>query len=256
VLLAYVLGIERIGLYTSFDRPLSPEEKANFRQVVKRRFSGEPTQYIVEKQEFWSLDFFVSPAVLVPRADTEVLVEEALAFLDQRNRQGRVLDVGTGSGAIAVSLAHECPEAEIYACDLSADALEVAVKNVKTHSVTVQLAEGRVNAMAEHGPYDVVVSNPPYIPSATIETLMAEVRDYEPRLALDGGMDGLQVFHEIIPEAASMLSPGGWLGFEVEGARQAGEVKVILERSNLWTEIRVRRDYSGLERVVCAQRIG
>lgn len=256
VLLAHVLGMERIGLYTSFDRPLSEEERGAYRALVKRRFAGEPSQYLTGKQEFWSLSFNVSPAVLVPRPDTEVLVEEALSFLVAQGKAGKVLDVGTGSGAVAIALAHECPDAEVFACDVSVDALAVAVGNGTSNEVKVSWIEGPTSKALAEGPFDVLVSNPPYIPTATLETLMPEVRDYEPHLALDGGADGLLVFREILTSAPELVKPGGWIGFEVEGERQAGEVKALLLASGDWESPHIRLDYSGLQRVVSARRKG
>jgi release factor glutamine methyltransferase len=248
--------MERIGLYTFFDRPLSEEERGAYRTLVKRRFAGEPSQYLTGKQEFWSLSFKVSPAVLVPRPDTEVLVEEALSFLESQGRAGRVLDVGTGSGAVAIALAHECPDAEVFACDVSADALVVAGENGASNEVNVSWIEGRANQALGEGPFDILVSNPPYIPTGTLDTLMREVRDYEPHLALDGGVDGLLVFREILNCADELVKPGGWIGFEVEGERQAGEVKALLLESGAWESLHIRLDYSGLQRVVSARRVG
>lgn len=254
VLLAHVLGMERIGLYTSFDRPLLEGERNAFRDLVKRRFAGEPSQYLVGKQEFWSMDFEVSSAVLVPRPDTEVLVEEALEYLIARKRQGRVLDVGTGSGAIALSLAKECPEVEMTACDVSLPALDVARRNAVTHGLDVSFVHGPVTALPPDFQVDVLVSNPPYIPTETLDTLMIEVRKHEPSLALDGGADGLHVFREILNRAPDLVVSGGWIGFEVEGPRQADEVFLILEQSEAWSDAKIRRDYSGIPRVVSALR--
>ena len=183
VLLAHVLGLERIGLYTQFDRPLTGEERENYRGLVRRRFGGEPSQYIVGEQEFWSLPLHVSPAVLVPRPDTEILVEEALRIAREKGTSPRILDVGTGSGAIALALKSELPESRVWACDVSRDALEIARRNGERNELEVQWVHGKIASFETPGSFDLVVSNPPYIPTASLDGLMTEVRDHEPRLA-------------------------------------------------------------------------
>ena len=246
LLLAATLGLDRIGLYVNFERPLDADELAAFRERVRRRAQREPLQYILGETEFWSLAFNVDSAVLVPRADTEVLVEEALARIEDA---ARVLDVGTGSGAIAIALAHEKPEIQVTALDCSEPALEVARGNALRNGVAdrITFLTGDLAALPT-GPFEMVVSNPPYIPSQDWAGLMPEVRDYEPRLALDGGSDGLAAYRQLAAQAGSLLAPGGWLLVEV-GIGQAGEVSALFEAVGL-VEVGQRDDYSGIARVV------
>jgi release factor glutamine methyltransferase len=250
LLLAATLDLDRVGLYVNFERPRDASEFAAFRAQVQRRAKGEPVQYILGETEFWSLPFTVNPAVLVPRADTEVLVEEALARV---NSADGILDVGTGSGAIAVALAHEKKDVQITALDCSEAALQVARGNAERNGV----AE-RVNCIAgdladlPSGPFAMVVSNPPYIPTADCEQLMPEVRDHEPRLALDGGEDGLTAYRQLAAQTGKILIPGGWLLVEI-GIGQAEDVVALFKASGL-AEIQCRDDYAGISRVVAGRK--
>jgi release factor glutamine methyltransferase len=249
LLLAGSLGMDRVGLYVNFERPLSSDELAAYRQWVQRRAQREPVQYILGETEFWSLPFNVNPAVLVPRADTEILVEEALARIDG---PFHVLDVGTGSGAIAVALAHEKPELLITAIDCSGPALDVARANATRNGVSDQITcvEGDLGALPS-GPFEMVVSNPPYIPARDLEQLMPEVRDHEPHLALDGGDDGLCSYRCLVVQAGQVLKPGGWLLVEV-GIGQAADVEILFRAAGLMN-IGHRDDYAGIPRVVLGQ---
>ncbi len=251
LLLAATLGLDRVGLYINFERPLDSAELAAFRQQVQRRAKGEPVQYILGETEFWSLPFTVCPAVLVPRADTEVLVEEALARL---NNSGSVLDVGTGSGAIAIALAHDKPGVQVTALDCSEEALQVARGNAERNGVAERVAciAGDL-AELPPGPFAMVVSNPPYIPSADCEQLMPEVRDHEPRLALDGGEDGLTAYRQLVSQASRVLIMGGWLLVEV-GIGQADKVAAMFKAAG-FVEITCRDDYAGIPRVVAGRKI-
>lgn len=246
LLLAATLGLDRVGLYINFERPLNSDELSVFRERVRRRALREPLQYILGKAEFWSLTFNVGPSVLVPRADTEVLVEEALA---KTGDSMRILDVGTGSGAIAIALAHEKPGLLATALDCSESALNIARDNTELNGVADRVT-CVIGDLAElpKGPFEVVVSNPPYIPTADCERLMPEVRDYEPRLALDGGNDGLIAYRQLAAQAGKVLVPGGWLLVEV-GVDQAAEVEGLFAAAGL-TDISHRDDYSGIPRVV------
>lgn len=250
LLLGRALDLDRVGLYLNFDRPLTPSELASYRELVKRRGQREPVQYILGEAEFWSLPFAVSPAVLVPRPDTEVLVEEALKRLDGA---ARVLDVGTGSGAIAVAIAHECPEAAVVGLDLSAEALEMATANARRNGVEarVELRRGDLHRL-EGGPYDLVVSNPPYIPRGDLQGLMPEVTRFEPQQALCGGEDGLDCYRALAAQATALLAEGGWLLLEV-GIGQADEVRQLLREAGLG-ETFSRDDYGGIARVVGGRR--
>ncbi len=246
LLLAATLDLDRVGLYVNFDRPLNADELVAFRERVRRRAQREPIQYILGETEFWSLIFNVNPAVLVPRADTEVLVEEALARIEGSIR---VLDVGTGSGVIAIALAHEKPEIQVTALDCSEPALEVARGNAQRNGVAerVTCLTGDLAALPP-GPFSVVVSNPPYIPSGDWQKLMPEVRDYEPRLALDGGDDGLEAYRQLAVQARQVLVHGGWLLVEV-GIGQAADVCALFKAAGL-IDVGQRDDYSGIPRVV------
>jgi release factor glutamine methyltransferase len=249
LLLSATLEMDRVALYVNFERPLIADELARYREKVRRRADREPLQYILGETEFWSLPFSVNPAVLIPRADTEVLVEEALKRIDGCSS---VLDVGTGSGAIAVALAHEKPEIKVTALDCSEDALEVARGNARRNGVVERVAclAGDLNSLPP-GPFDMIVSNPPYIPSRDWEQLMPEVRDHEPRLALDGGDDGLEAYRRIAVQAVQLLTPGGWLLVEV-GIGQAAVVGALFKAAGL-TEVGQRDDYAGIPRVVTGQ---
>jgi len=257
LLLVHVTGLSRVELYTNHDRPLSLDERAAYRDLVRRRMDGEPSQYLTGEQEFWSLALTVRPGVLIPRGDTEVLVEEALAHLRGLEREDPlIIDVGTGSGAIALALAAELPEARVVACDVSPDALAVARENRDRHSLDVKFVQGDLDAVLgklSDSP-DVIVSNPPYIPSGRIEGLMVEVRGHEPRLALDGGEDGLDVIRPLLASAAGALAPEGGLFVEIADGPQAEAVLDLLREAGGWTPGRVREDYASLARVVCARR--
>lgn len=250
LLLAATLGLDRVGLYLNYDRPMEPAELEGFREFVKRRARREPLQYILGTTEFWSLPFKVTPAVLIPRPDTEILVEEALKRADDAPS---ILDVGTGSGAIAVALAHELPAAQVVAVDCSPEALAVARGNATLNGVDgrISFQEGDLFAL-ESAEYDLVLSNPPYIPVADIPTLMPEVRDHEPRGALVGGEDGLEAYRALARQAPTLLRAQGWLLVEV-GIGQAEAVAELLEAAGLG-HIAVRADYAGIPRVVAGQK--
>jgi release factor glutamine methyltransferase len=249
LLLSATLEMDRVALYVNFERPLIDDELARYREKVRRRADREPIQYILGETEFWSLPLSVNPFVLIPRADTEVLVEEALKRIDGCSN---VLDVGTGSGAIAVALAHDQPELRVTALDCSAEALEVARGNARRNGVLehVDCLAGDLNSLPP-GPFDMIVSNPPYIPSRNWEQLMPEVRDHEPRLALDGGDDGLEAYRRIAVQALKILSPGGWLLVEV-GIGQAAVVSALFKAAGL-TDVAQRDDYARIPRVVMGQ---
>lgn len=252
LLLAATLGLDRVGLYVNFERPLDASELASFREQVQRRAQREPVQYILGETEFWSLTLHVGPAVLVPRADTEVLVEEALTRIEG---PARILDVGTGSGAIAIALAHEKTATIVTALDCSEAALEIAHANAERNGVADRLT-CVVGDLADLplGPFEMVVSNPPYIPTADCEELMPEVRDHEPRLALDGGADGLTAYRQLAAQAGKVLVPGGWMLVEV-GVDQAADVAALFVAAGL-TDVHHRDDYSGIPRVVMGKANG
>lgn len=251
LLLADTLGLDRVGLYLNFERPLSADELAAFRERVKRRAAREPLAYILGKTEFWSLPLKVSPDVLIPRPDTELLVEEALPRLIGAVR---VLDVGTGSGALAIALAHERPGCTVTAVDLSPAALAVAAENARSNGVAerVEFICADLAALPA-GPFELVVANPPYIPGGELATLMPEVRDFEPHLALNGGGDGLDAYRALARQAGAVLAPGGWLLVEV-GIGQAPAVRQLFIEAGL-SEVFVSQDLAGIERVVGGRRL-
>jgi release factor glutamine methyltransferase len=247
VLLAHALGCERIDLYTGFDRPLDKEEMRACREAITRRRRWEPSAYILGKKEFWSLKFEIDSNVLVPRPETEALVEAALA----RASTGPILDLCTGSGCVAVAMAHERPDLKIDAQDISPQALAVAGKNVARHGVEAQVRifEGDLfESLPGDAKYEVITANPPYISDRDMEDLPREVAR-EPRIALAGGPDGLNVINRIIRGAPGFLLPGGWLIMEVD-YRQAGELAQKTGPSVLGAPGEVIRDLAGKERVI------
>jgi release factor glutamine methyltransferase len=228
-MLAAALSIRRIDLYLQFEKVLQATEVENFRSLVRQRLTGRPLQYITGDAGFRLLELQVDERVLVPRPETEILVESALDFLGD-NPVGQVLDVGCGSGAIAVSIAHECQTAHVLATDVSRDALAVAHSNADRQGVgdRIRFLCGDLLApLAAGARFRAILSNPPYIASSDIATLQPEVRDHEPRLALDGGVDGLDVIRRLVPRAATHLLPGGGLFIEV-GAEQSSSVEALM----------------------------
>ena len=255
LLLAATLEIKRLDLYLQFERAVAEEEVARFRGYVRERLGGAPVQYITGTASFRLLDLEVSESVLIPRPETEVLVDCALEFLVSREHP-RVLDLGCGSGAIAVSIVHEEPSARVTAADIDRDALMTTRRNATAHGVASRLHVARSDLLSAFAPgdhFEAVVCNPPYIPSAEIGQLDAEVRDFEPHLALDGGHDGLDFFRRLAVSAGSVLAPDGALLLEV-GDGQASEVSGILEESGDFDAVGVRPDLAGIPRVVLARR--
>lgn len=250
LLLAANLGLDRVGLYVNFERPLQADELAAFREQVRRRAGREPLAYILGQTEFWSLPLKVTPAVLIPRPETELLVEESLARFTPA---GRVLDVGTGSGALAIALAHERPGCSVTAIDVSAAALEVAGANARSNGVAERICFLQQDlATLPAGPFGLIVANPPYIPSGEHASLMPEVRDFEPRLALDGGADGLDAYRALARQADNVLAQDGWLLVEV-GIGQAAAVRELFAGAGL-VDLFTARDLAGIERVVGAKK--
>jgi release factor glutamine methyltransferase len=250
LLLAATLRVDRVGLYLRYDQPLQAQELADFRAKVARRACHEPLAYILGEVEFWSLNFAVSPDVLIPRPDTEVLVEEALAV---DKDAARVLDVGTGSGAIAIALAVERPHWQVSALDLSAAALAVARDNAQRHGADKRMRF--LHGDLAHLPaeeFDLIVANPPYIPSKDLAGLMPDVRDYEPHLALDGGANGLAAYRALAAQAPAHLLSGGRLLVEI-GQGQERAVAELFAQAGL-EEIHTRADYAGIIRVVIGSR--
>jgi release factor glutamine methyltransferase len=243
----------RVELYTHFDQPLDEAELVSYRQLVQRRLSGEPVAYILGRKEFWSIDLQVDAHVLIPRPDTETLVEQGLALLATLGAEKsavRVADIGTGSGAVAIALKKERPADEVTAVDVSPEALAVARENATRLGLAITFVQGDLVAPLT-GELDLIVSNPPYIPTRQIDTLAIEVRS-EPRLALDGGADGLTLVRRLVDEAPAVLAPDGWLAMEI-GAGQAEAAMTILTNTG-YRGVGSRRDLAGIERVVFGQR--
>jgi release factor glutamine methyltransferase len=256
VLLAHVLEIDRVGLYLAHDRPLDAGERTRYRRSIERRRLGEPVAYITGIKEFYSLPLAVDARVLVPRPETELLVEEAIRALGLAREGGRMLDVGTGSGAIAVAILRECPALLADATDVSADALAVAEHNALRHAVgsRLRLLQGTLDEpVAAEPPYDLVVANLPYIPSAEIAGLPASVRDFEPRGALDGGPDGLVLVRRLVARAPALLAPAASMLLEV-GMGQAATVAAEAAASPELEPARIVPDYAGIDRVVVLRR--
>lgn len=252
VLLAHVLGAERIQLYLHYDKPLTAHELARFREIVRRRAAHEPTQYITQKQEFWSLELEVTPSVLIPRPETELLVEKALEVLGKA--PARVLDVGTGSGAIAVALAHEQPNLEAIATDKSPEALVLAKRNAARHQVQSRIQFVAMDLFSGFSctlpPFDLIISNPPYISEGELCDLAPEVVRHEPESALRGGdPHGLGVIRRILAEFCDYLRPGGTLLMEI-GYGQAEILRDELARDSRIKWYEFIRDYSGILRVL------
>jgi len=228
ILLAHVLGCTRMQLYTGFDKPLADAELASYRGLIKRRLAGEPVSYLVGETEFWGLPFHVEPSVLVPRPDTETVIEVARAARPDRAAPCRILDLCTGSGVIAISLAREYPAAQVVATELSPAAAALARRNAARNAVAdrVDVRDGDLFAPVRGERFDLIAANPPYIASSVIPTLSAEVRR-EPVIALDGGPDGLAFYERICAEAREHLVPGGAIVLE-HGFDQADAVAARL----------------------------
>lgn len=254
VLLAHARGCRRIQLYTDYDAELPEAVRSQMRELVQRRAKSEPVAYLVGHREFFSLDFLVTPAVLIPRPETETLVLEVLT-LAKTLQQPRLLDLCTGSGCVAIAVARNCPQATVTATDSSAAALDVARANVHKHQL-----EGRITlrcgdlfaALETSDRFHLVMSNPPYVPTAEIPRLAADVRAFEPREALDGGPDGLEVMRRILREAPPHVVPGGWVLLELS-PEQAPAVQQFAQSLDAYGEIALIKDLEGRPRVLRAR---
>ena len=256
VLVAFALGIDRTRVIIEAMRPLEPAELSLLRDLVKRRRSREPIAYLRGEREFYGRTFHVDPRVLIPRPDTEALVEVALARTTHVSLSMRQLDLCTGSGCVAITMARQRPTADVLASDLSADALAVARENAyRLGAYNVAFVESDLFASIPAGSrFDVITANPPYIASGDMPGLMPDVRDFEPRLALDGGPDGLELVRRIIEGAPAFLDEGGVLAMEI-GAGEAPATRALFE-SHGYRDVAVERDYGKIERVVSGVRPG
>jgi release factor glutamine methyltransferase len=251
LLLRHATGWDRAFLLAHGEAQLTEEAEAAFRRAILRRATGEPVQYITGMQEFWGLEFHVTPAVLIPRPETEHLIEAVLARTSPE-RDVRIADVGTGSGAIAIALATELTRARIVATDISREALQIASGNAERHAVAERIRFVECDLLPYDLPgLDFVVSNPPYIAEADRESLAIEVKDFEPAAALFAGDAGLDIYRRLVPAAWQALKPGGWLVMEL-GAGQAPSVAQMLTG---WHDIQTTQDLQGIPRVVSARKV-
>ena len=252
-LMMHVLGRNKAYLYAHPEVELACGELNRYQEALQRRAAGEPLQYITGHQEFWGLDLLVTPAVLVPRRETEHAVEAALELL-REIKSPRVIDVGTGSGCIALALASELPGASLNAVDISNDALEVARKNAKRLNLLDRVAFSQSDLLGSYlngaPAFDMVVSNPPYVGNSEADKLQVEVREHEPHCALfGGGVEGLDIYRRLIPQAARVLKPGGWFVMEI-GYTQEQAIRDLLKD---WKDVRCVPDLRGIPRVVIAK---
>ncbi|MBP6841228.1 MAG: peptide chain release factor N(5)-glutamine methyltransferase [Kofleriaceae bacterium] len=259
LLLAHVLGCDRVQLYTGFDKPLAEAELGRYRELIRRRLAGEPVAYLLGEQEFWGQPLWVDRHVLVPRRDTETLIEVVLAGVPARDQPLHVLDLCTGSGAIAIALARELPAATILATDLSPEAAEVARRNAVRAGVAdrVTVATGDLFAAApgeRQGGFELIVANPPYVATAVLAGLAPEVQ-HEPALALDGGADGLVVLRRLVAEAPRWLTAGGRCVLE-HGYDQGDAVAALFTAApaGTWRDVATQADLGGQPRVTSARR--
>jgi release factor glutamine methyltransferase len=252
VLLMHTLGCDRSYLYAHPERELNEEELSRYDAHLSERGRGVPAQYITGHQEFRGLDFIVAPGVLIPRPETEHLVEAVLEIVHTNElKRARIVDVGTGSGCVAIALAHEVPDADLYATDISPEALEIAHANTsrlqlqnRIHFRATDLLEGLPD---EH--FDVVVSNPPYVGESEHDKVQLEVRKFEPHIAVFGGEEGLDIYRRLIPQVQRVLRPGRWLALEI-GFSQEEKVRSLL---GAWREVHSIPDLQGIPRVIVAR---
>ncbi len=258
VLLSHILQTDRTSLYTRLQRPLSAAHKRQFTELIARRKQREPLAYITGSREFWSLEFHVDRHVLIPRPETEIVVHTALRLLHKTALATPViLDIGTGSGCIAVALATELPQAALWALDIEDAALALARQNARRHAVDARLTfcQGDLFAPISHltERFHLIVTNPPYIDRETLGTLQPEVRHWEPQRALDGGQDGLDFYRRLLYHSPNYLRPGGWLVMEIG----QGQKDVILQVAQVQCRLSIQscvQDYAGYDRVVVFQR--
>ncbi|MSP24133.1 MAG: peptide chain release factor N(5)-glutamine methyltransferase [Myxococcales bacterium] len=254
LLLAAVLGCDRIRLIIDHERPLETHELEGYRALHKRRRRGEPIAYLRGEREFYGRPFFVDPRVLVPRPETELLVETALARTRKVSLSARVLDLCTGSGCVAVTIKKERPTNSVHASDISVGALEVARLNARRLGALVAFTLSDLFEKLQHarGRLDLIVANPPYIPEEEVARLPADVRDFEPRIALSSGQDGLELTQRLVQGASGMLAANGVLALEVD-APSADKVAELMTGAG-FEDVEIARDYAGRQRVVSARR--
>jgi release factor glutamine methyltransferase len=253
-LLMFTLGCDRAHLYGHPERKLTAVEQTGYDDALAQRSQGIPAQYITGHQEFWGMDFIVSPAVLIPRPETEHVIETVLARVGRTLLSDalKIVDVGTGSGCVALALAKELPQAEIHAIDFSPAALEIAHANAARHMLEnrIHLHEGDLLAGLEKNAFDFVVSNPPYVGESEEDSVQLEVRKFEPRAAVFAGPTGLEIIERLIPQAREVLKPGGWLVMEISGTIATRAEELLAD----WQNFQITNDLQGLPRVATAKR--
>ena len=255
VLLSFYLGCDRLEFYKNPDMPISETKLSAFRNLIARRLQWEPVAYITGRKEFWSFTLEVNNSVLIPRPDTEIIVEEALDICRKiDSSEIKILDIGTGSGAIAIALAKEMPYAKVVATDISPAAVNLAQKNAAALGLKekIDFRQGNLFEPVD-GIFDIIVCNPPYISAQDYEKLPAGVKNYEPQDALLAGKSGLEFYEKLIYQAAGFVQKNGWLLLEI-GAKQEAGVRGIMETSSCYDSIEMSRDYAGLPRVIKARR--
>jgi release factor glutamine methyltransferase len=255
LLLGLVLGWDRVQVLSHTEEVLSDEHWMRFQELVRRRLKGEPLQYLRGEQEFFGLLFEVTPEVLIPRPETEILVEKAITLINKHSQSGcRFLDVGTGSGCIAITIAHEVSSSVPFGTDISISALRIARRNAGRHRACVQFIQSDLLDCFPPKPcFDFILSNPPYVALQECDTLPSEVRNYEPHGALFGGDSGLEIYHSLIPEVPSRLATGGFLLIEA-GAGQAERIGQIIEEAGLALE-EVIDDLHGIPRCLVGRKL-
>jgi release factor glutamine methyltransferase len=250
LLLAHALQKDRVFLYTNYDIPVNKEERERFKELIIRRANHEPLAYITGQKEFMSLHFMVNRHVLIPRPETELLVETALE-LTKRNSFSRIIDVGTGSGCIAVSLAFYLPDAKVDAVDISAEALEAARENALNNGVKIRFIKGNLlEPCLEQEKYDLILANLPYVASCAYEKLEPGIKKYEPKIALEAGEDGMDLYRTLVPQSYELLNGGGYLLFELSPE----QVNTALEITSCFNEVNIIEDLAGKSRLLQARK--
>ena len=261
ILLAHQLNTDRLKLYLEYDQPVGEKDLNQYRSMIKRLIDGEPVQYITGIQEFWSMDFIVDSSVLIPRSETEILVEQALRIYNEeyidKNPEISFLDIGTGSGAIAIAIASELEKVKISAVDISAKALDTAKLNAAKHGMKnrIRFYEGDLfdPFESDHQTFDIILSNPPYVTERDYESLPKKIKEFEPRLALESGEDGLYHIRKMLEMAPEFLNPEGWLMLEMDSRQTDSAIRIITDNDE-YTAGQVIKDYNNKERVVIARK--
>ena len=257
LLLSHVLGLKRIELYTQYNKVVVPEQLDRLRDLVKRSGEHEPVAYLVGRTEFYSIEFEVTPDCLIPRPETELLVQRSIEFLRKRTGPQQVCDLCTGCGVIAVAIAKNVPDAKVMATDISESALAVAARNIEKHKLAgrIELRHGDLfePLVPQLDMFDLIACNPPYVSAPEYEALDRNVKDYEPRIALYAGQDGLDLYRRIVEKVREFLKPDGLLLLEI-GYQQGPAVRELLEQTGVFAPIRIDKDLQGHDRVVTAQR--